>query len=152
MGLTLSDEVVESLSLAAPGNIREIEGMLNAILCQIQLKGPLLEEQIQELIKTTMRPKRTVSVKNVITKIAEFYGLDETSMYAKTRRREIVKPRQVIMYILREDFHLSYPAIGLVFGGRDHTTVIHACDKVRGDMAKSGELKIQLEEIRGMLK
>ncbi len=151
-GLTLSEEIVESLSLAVPGNIREIEGMLNTILCQIQLKGALPEEQIKDLIKASMRPKRTVSVKNVITKIAEFYGIDEASMYAKTRRREIVKPRQIIMYILREDFHLSYPAIGSVFGGRDHTTVIHACDKVRGDIGAGGDLKLQLEEIRGMLK
>jgi chromosomal replication initiator protein len=56
------------------------------------------------------------------------------------------------MYILREDFHLSYPAIGSVFGGRDHTTVIHACEKVRGDITADDELKTQLEEIRGMLK
>ncbi len=152
VGLTLSDAAIENLSLALPGNIREIEGMLNTILCQIQLKGALSEESIRDLIKTTLRPKRTVSVKHVIAKIAEFYGIDESSMYAKTRRREIVRPRQIIMYILREDFHLSYPAIGTVFGGRDHTTVIHACEKVRGDMAANSDLKIQLEELRGLLK
>ncbi len=152
IGLTLADPIIENLSLSVPGNIREIEGMLNTILCQIQLKGTLSEENIKDLIKTTLRPKRTVSVKHVIAKIAEFYGIDEASMYAKTRRREIVKPRQIIMYILREDFHLSYPAIGSVFGGRDHTTVIHACDKVRGDMEANSDLKVQLEEIRGMLK
>jgi len=152
MGVLLSDPVIEALSIAVPGNIREIEGMLNTILCQTQLKGPLTDDQVRELIKATARPKRTVSVKHVITRIAEFYNIDEGSMYAKTRRREIVKPRQIVMYILREDFHLSYPAIGTVFGGRDHTTVIHACDKVRGELEDDGELKVQLEEIRGMLK
>ncbi len=152
MNLELSDTTIEHLSLAVPGNIREIEGMLNTVLCQMQLKGSLSEDQIRDLIKTTMRPKRTVSVKHVIARIAEFYGIEEASMYAKTRRREIVKPRQIIMYILREDFHLSYPAIGTVFGGRDHTTVIHACEKVRGDIAADEDLKTQVEEIRGMLK
>ncbi len=152
MNLHFSDATIEGLSLAVPGNIREIEGMLNSILCQIQLKGDLSEDQIRDLIKTTARPKRTVSVKHVIAKIAEFYNIDEASMYAKTRRREIVRPRQIIMYILREDFHLSYPAIGSVFGGRDHTTVIHACEKVRGDMSADDELKTQVDEIRGMLK
>lgn len=152
MNMDLGDVTIEALSLAMPGNIREIEGMLNTILCQMQLKGSMTEEQIRDLIKTTMRPKRTVSVKHVIARIADFYGIDETSMYAKTRRREVVKPRQVVMFILREDFHLSYPAIGSVFGGRDHTTVIHACDKVRGEMAADDELKTQVEEIRGMLK
>lgn len=152
MNLMLSDSTIESLSLAVPGNIREIEGMLNTILCQMQLKGALSEDQIRDLIKNTTRPKRVVSVKHVITKIAEFYSIDESSMYAKTRRREIVKPRQIIMFILREDFHLSYPAIGSVFGGRDHTTVIHACEKVRGDMLKDEDLKVQIDEIRSMLK
>jgi chromosomal replication initiator protein len=150
--LNLSEGIIEHLSLSVPGNIREIEGMLNTVLCQIQLKGDLTDEQMKDLIRATMRPKRTVSVKHVIARIAEFYGIEEASMYAKTRRREVVKPRQIIMYILREDFHLSYPAIGTVFGGRDHTTVIHACEKVRGDMAADGDLKTQLDEIRGMLK
>lgn len=152
MNLTLSDSTIESLSLAVPGNIREIEGMLNTILCQIQLKGNLSEEAIREIIKATARPKRVVSVKHVISKIAEFYNIDEASMYAKTRRREVVRPRQIMMFILREDFHLSYPAIGSVFGGRDHTTVIHACEKVRGGLLNDEDLKVQIEDIRGMLK
>lgn len=152
MNLTLSDMTIESLSMAVPGNIREIEGMLNTILCQIQLKGNLSEDQIKDLIKSTARPKRVVSVKHVITRIAEFYNIEESNMYAKTRRREVVRPRQIMMYILREDFHLSYPAIGTVFGGRDHTTVIHACEKVRTEIDTDGELKTQIEEIRGMLK
>lgn len=150
--LALSDAIIEQLSLAVPGNIREIEGMLNTILCQQQLKGPLSDEGVKELIKTTARPKKNISVKHVIQRIAEFYSIDETNMYAKTRRREVVKPRQIIMYILREDFHMSYPAIGSVFGGRDHTTVIHACEKIKVDMSADEELKNQIDEIRGMLK
>ena len=126
--------------------------MLNTILCQMQLKGTLTEEQIKDLIKTTTRPKRVISVKHVITRIAEFYNIDEASMYAKTRRREIVKPRQIIMFILRQDFHLSYPAIGSGFGRRGRTTVIHACEKVRGDIEKDDEVRGQIEEIRSMLK
>lgn len=152
MSLTLSDEIVEHLSLAVPGNIREIEGMLNTILCQIQLKGDVSDEVIKDIIKSTTKPKRSVSVKNIIAKIADFYGVEESSMYAKTRRREVVKPRQIIMYILREDFNLSYPAIGTVFGGRDHTTVIHACEKIKGGLEEDEELKVQVGEIRSMLK
>lgn len=152
MRLTLSDMVIEQLSLAVPGNIRDIEGMLNTLLCQIQLRGNLNDSEIHDLIKTTARPKKSISVKHVIQKISEYYSIDEAAMYAKTRRREVVKPRQIVMYILREDFHMSYPAIGSVFGGRDHTTVIHACEKVRGDMGADELFKSQVEEIRGMLK
>ena len=152
VGLTLSDELIEHLSLAVPGNIREIEGMLNTILIQTQLKKDVTDEDIKEVIKSTTKPKRSVSVKNIIAKVAEFYGVEESSMYAKTRKREIVRPRQIIMYILREDFHLSYPAIGTVFGGRDHTTVIHACEKIRRDMSGSEDFKTEVGEVRGMLK
>ncbi len=152
LGLALSDQIIEHLSLAVPGNIREIEGMLNTVLIQVQLKGVVDDEVIKEIIKSSTKPKRSVSVKNIIAKIAEFYGVEEASMYAKTRKREIVRPRQIIMYILREDFHLSYPAIGSVFGGRDHTTVIHACEKIKNDLAADEDLKNQMGEIRGMLK
>ncbi len=152
MKLILSHEIIEALSLAVPGNIREIEGMLNSILCQAQLRGALTDDQIKDLIKNTARPKRIISVKHVIQRISEFYSIDESNMYAKTRRREVVKPRQIVMYILREDFHMSYPAIGAVFGGRDHTTVIHAYEKIKQDISDSSELKTQLDEIRGMLK
>ena len=152
MKLRLSQEVIDQLSLAVPGNIREIEGMLNTILCQQQLRGILTDMDVRDIIKTTARPKKSVSVKHVILNISEYYSIDESAMYAKTRRREVVKPRQIIMYILREDFHMSYPAIGSVFGGRDHTTVIHACEKVKGDMDADDVFKTQIEEIRGMLK
>ncbi len=152
LGLNLSDEIIEHLSLAAPVNIREIEGMLNTILIQTQLKNEVNDETIKEIIKTNSKPKRSVSVKNIIVKISEFYGVEEALMYAKTRKREIVRPRQIIMYILREDFHLSYPAIGSVFGGRDHTTVIHACEKVKNDLSQSEEFKTEVGEIRSMLK
>ena len=152
LGLRLSGDVIEALSVAVPGNIREIEGMLNTVLCQTQLKGPLSDQEIKDLVKSSARPKRAVLVKHVIGRIAEFYNIDEDSLYAKTRRREVVRPRQIVMYVLREDFHLSYPAIGTVFGGRDHTTVIHACEKVRGELQEDGELKLQLDEIRGILK
>ncbi len=152
MKLSLSNEIIEQLSLAVPGNIREIEGMINTILCQQQLRGTLSDNDVRDIIKTTARPKKSVSVKHVIQKISEYYSVDEAAMYAKTRRREVVKPRQIIMYILREDFHMSYPAIGSVFGGRDHTTVIHACEKIKGDMGADELFKNQIEEIRGMLK
>lgn len=152
IGLNLSDEIIEHLSLAITGNIREIEGMLNTILIQTQLNSELNDTAIKDVIKSTTKPKRSVSVKNIIGKVAEFYGVEEASMYAKTRKREIVRPRQIIMYILREDFHLSYPAIGSVFGGRDHTTVIHACEKIKTDLSGNEDFKNEIGEVRSMLK
>ena len=64
----------------------------------------------------------------------------------------MVRPRQLIMYILREDFRVSYPAIGQKLGGRDHTTVIHSCEKIKEDIKKSSELEEEISQIRTLLK
>ncbi len=86
-----------------------------------------------------------------MSKVAEFYGIDEESIYEKTRRREVVRPRQVIMYILREDFSVSYPTIGSKLGGRDHTTVIHSCEKVKREVHEDAELAKEIQDIRSLL-
>jgi chromosomal replication initiator protein len=72
-------------------------------------------------------------------------------IYEKTRRKEIVRARQVSMYILREDYNISFPLIGRKMGGRDHTTVIHSCDKVKEAIQTDTELAQEVEQIRAML-
>ena len=123
-------EIIEYLASVIEGNIRELEGVINTILCQTQLKNNELGlSEIKNLIKNNIKPKKMVPIKDVIKTIAEFYNIEEDILYKKTRKREVVKPRQIIMYILREDFNVSYPSIGDKLGGRDHTTVIHSCEK-----------------------
>ena len=70
----------------------------------------------------------------------------------KPRRKEVVRPRQVIMFLLREDFHISFPTIGEKMGGRDHTTVIHSCDKIKNDLTVDSTLGQEIHQIRLMLK
>jgi chromosomal replication initiator protein len=151
-GVTLSDEVVEHVATSVSGSIRELEGVINSLVCHAQVKGaaPDLAE-VRQSLRSFARPTKTVSVKHVVSKVAEFYGIDEESIYEKTRRREVVRPRQVIMYILREDFSVSYPTIGSKLGGRDHTTVIHSCEKVRREVIDDTELAKEISDIRGLL-
>lgn len=151
-GIQLSDEVVEYVATSVSGSIRELEGVLNSIVCHTQVKGvpPDLAE-VRQSLRSFSRPTKTVSVKYVVTKIADFYGIDEDSIYEKTRRREVVRPRQVIMYILREDFSVSYPTIGSKLGGRDHTTVIHSCEKVKREVETDPELAKEIQDIRSLL-
>ena len=73
-------------------------------------------------------------------------------MYEKTRRKEIVKARQVIMYILREDFNESYPSIGTKLGGKDHTTVIHSYEKIKSELDQDPMLTKEIEDIRILFK
>ena len=151
-GITLADEAVEYIATSVSGSIRELEGVINSIVCHTQVKGvpPDLAE-IRQSLRSFARPTKTVSVKHVVSKIAEFYGIEEESIYEKTRRREVVRPRQVIMYILREDFSVSYPTIGTKLGGRDHTTVIHSCEKVKREVAQDPELAKEIQDIRSLL-
>ena len=139
----LTKEVVDYLAYSVVGNIRELEGIINTIACQMQLKNHELSMiEVKNLVKNNMRPKKLVSTKEVIKTVAEFYNIEEHLIYDKTRKKEVIKPRQIIMYILREDFNISYPAIGEKLGGRDHTTVMHSCEKIKNDM-KLDELLIQ---------
>lgn len=119
---------------------------------QSQLKGRDLNiGEIKNLIKTSSKPKKTIAPRDVIKIIADFYQINEESIYEKTRRKEIIKPRQVAMYILREDFNISYPSIGQKLGGRDHTTVIHSCEKVKNDLKTDHSLLQELNQIRSII-
>lgn len=151
-GVMLSDEVSEYIATSVSGSIRELEGVLNSVVCHTQVKGvPPDIAEVRQSLRSFSRPSKTVSVKHVVSKIAEFYGIEEESIYEKTRRREVVRPRQVIMYILREDFSVSYPTIGNKLGGRDHTTVIHSCEKVKREVAEDAELAKEIQDIRTLL-
>lgn len=147
------EETIEYLANLPENNIRQLEGILNTIFCQVQLKQrPLSLPEVKTLIKDTEKPRKAVSVKEVIQTVAAFYHLNEEIIYEKTRRKEVVKPRQLIMYLLREDLRVSYPTIGAKLGGRDHTTVIHSCDKVKNDLKTNSELCSEVEQIRLLLK
>ena len=148
----LEESIADFVANAVEGSIRDLEGILNSIIIQTQLRGRGLSLlDIKSLIKDNARPKKSVSVKDVIRRVAEFYEVDEESIYEKTRRKEIVKPRQIIMYILREDFHVSYPSIGQKLGGRDHTTVIHSCEKIRNNLKEDAALVQELGQVRMLL-
>ena len=92
-----------------------------------------------------------MAVKDVVRIVSDFYNIKEDSIYEKTRHKEVIKPRQIIMYLLREDFNISYPSIGEKMGGRDHTTVIHSCEKVKNDIRKDQNLFDEIEQIRGLI-
>lgn len=151
-GVILSDEVVEYVATSLSGSIRELEGMVNNIICHTQVKGfaPDIAE-VRQSLRSFTRPQKNISVKNIVDRVAQYYGIDEESIYEKTRRREVVRPRQIIMYILREDFSISYPTIGTKLGGRDHTTVIHSCEKIKREVIVDSELAKEIQNIRTLL-
>ncbi len=151
--IELDREILEYVAGAVDGNIRELEGSLNIIVCQYRLKNrPLSLLEVKALLKNNMRPKKNMAIKDVVKIVSDHYKLEETSIYEKTRKKEIVRARQVVMYLLREDFNVSYPLIGQKLGGKDHTTVIHSCLKIKSDLKSDPQLLDELEQIRIMFK
>jgi len=151
--IELDKEIVEYIASSIEGNIRELEGSLNVIICQYRLKNrPLTLAEVKNLLKNNMKPKKNIAIKDVVKIVSEYFKLEEASVYEKTRKKEIVKARQVVMYLLREDFNVSYPLIGQKLGGKDHTTVIHSCLKIKNDLKNDPQLLQELEQIRIMFK
>jgi chromosomal replication initiator protein len=150
--MKLPEDIIDFLAQTIEGNIRELEGVLNSIVCQSQLKGKELTLlDVRNLIKNSAKPKKAISVKDIIKIVADFYNIDEESIYDKTRKKEVVRPRQLAMYILREDCNVSYPSIGQKLGGRDHTTVIHSCEKIKNELKVDHLLSQQLNQIRALM-
>lgn len=152
MNLVLANEILDFLAENIDGNIRELEGILKSIICQSQLKERKLNlNEVKSLIKGNSKPKKMVSIDELVKLVADFYNIDPEAISDKTRKKEVVRPRQVTMYLLREDFSSTYPTIGEKLGGRDHTTVIHSCEKVKNDLKEDNLLAQQIEQIRSML-
>ncbi|MDQ2933287.1 MAG: chromosomal replication initiator protein DnaA [bacterium] len=150
--ITLNEEIIDYIAGSIEDNIREIEGIINVIACQSQLKNRELSlNEIKGILKNNVKPKKMMSVKDVVKVVSEFYNIDEESIYDKTRRKEVVRPRQVVMYILREDFGISFPSIGEKMGGRDHTTIIHSYEKVKEEMKTDALLSQEITQVRTML-
>lgn len=151
-GFSVPHETLDLLAGSISGNIRELEGALNAITCQMKLKSrDLSTQEVKGLIKNSAKPKKMMTVDEVVKAVSSFYSIESDSIYEKTRRKDIIRPRQIIMYILRKDFNISYPAIGQKIGNRDHTTVIHSCEKIEKETKDNPTLEQELNQIRSIL-
>jgi chromosomal replication initiator protein len=126
----------ESLAFIAKNiqkNVRELEGALNRVIayCELHNKQGTLEytTKVLEGIMDQSQHK-TISVKQIIDSVSSYYDVQSDDLCGKCRKKEIVRPRQVAMYLLRKENNMSFPSIGEYFGGRDHTTAMHACEKI----------------------
>lgn len=152
LNISLSQEIIDYLAQTINGNIRDLEGAVNTLLCHTQLKDKEISiMDVKNYIKNNIKPKKNVAVKDIVKIVSDFYNIKEDSIYEKTRHKEVIRPRQIVMYILREDFNISYPLIGQKLGGRDHTTVIHSCEKVKNDIKEDQTLVEEISHIRNLL-
>jgi len=139
-GINLPDNILEYIATHIQKNIRELEGALNRVIAYQKLNNTLPNlETVKTLLKNIIRaPSKAITLKDVIRVVAHFYDLKEKDLLSPSRKKEIVKPRQIAMYLCREELNYSFPSIGRKFGGKDHTTVIHAYEKITKEI-KSNE-------------
>ncbi|HHY83281.1 MAG TPA: chromosomal replication initiator protein DnaA [Clostridiales bacterium] len=148
--LEVDDEVLAFIAKRIESNIRELEGALTRIMAYSSLTNSTLdvdvaEEALKDIISN--HKPRKITPELIQKVIADYYQLKVEDLKSKKRNRPIAYPRQVAMYLCRELTDLSLPKIGEIFGGRDHTTVIHACDKITSDLDSDLQVKRTINEL-----
>lgn len=148
--IQVPDDVCEYVVAHIQRNIRELEGALNRLSAfyRFNNKSPTLQEARSLLRNVIQNPNKAVNPKKIIQLVAEFYDMKEKDIVALSRKKEIVRSRQIAMYLLREELKSSYPLIGKLFGGKDHTTAIYACEKIGKELQESEILLDELNLIK----
>ena len=147
-------EILNYIAETVQSNIRELEGALNRLMvyCQLNNTRPTLD-QVKSILVNVITPpkKRGASAKKVIEVVSDFYNVTPEDLLKQSRKKEYVYPRQIAMFIIRRELETSLPSIGELFGGRDHTTVIHAVDKIERIIKEKSGLKQEIELIKDRL-
>ena len=149
-GVSFSEEILDYIASNIQRNIRELEGALNRVVAyqKINNQNPTLEITKSLLRSLFLSPNKVANPRKIIQTVAEFYDLKEREILSNSRKKEIVKPRQVAMFLLREVLKGSYPFIGRKFGGKDHTTAIHSCEKIQKELENDEGLSNEVELIK----
>ena len=147
--IDLPEEVLEYIAANVKKNIRELEGALNKLLVYNKINQTLDIETVKKLLKGfVFSPFDVANCKKIIETVARFYNLEEKNLFDPTRRKEIVKPRQIAMFLLRKELKYSFPAIARKFGGKDHTTAIYAYKKILQENEENNKLTEELNLIK----
>lgn len=152
----LNREIMSYIASAVSSNIRELEGALNKIIAYHQFKNltPTIEtvrEMITSLANSSETAKKNLTPKQLLETVANYYDISIADVLGKCREKRLAFPRQIIMYLMREELRSSYPTIGKTIGGRDHTTAIHAYTKISKDLGENEKLKHDIDLIKQRL-
>ncbi|MGA3249285.1 MAG: chromosomal replication initiator protein DnaA [Paraburkholderia sp.] len=153
-GVSLNEDVAFFVAKHLRSNVRELEGALRKILAYSKFHGreisiELTKEALKDLLTVQ---NRQISVENIQKTVADFYSIKVADMYSKKRPANIARPRQIAMYLAKELTQKSLPEIGELFGGRDHTTVLHAVRKIAAERSTDAQLNHELHVLEQTLK
>jgi chromosomal replication initiator protein len=153
--LDISGEVIRFIAKNIASNIRDLEGALNKVtafsrLTHTQIDLDKAEEALKDLISGAQKPEITVA--HIQTIVTDYYGLSMSDMVSKKRTQNIAYPRQIAMYLSRKLLDISLPDVGKQFGGRDHSTVIHGCEKISDALESDVNLQHVINELERRIK
>jgi len=152
-GLILERQILIMIASKVHSNIRELEGVLNKIIAFSQLKNIPITPQLCEQVLQSLNPvfkTKSLTSSNIINTVAQYFNLTPEEILGKNREQKLVIPRQIIMYLMREDLNNSFPSIGKELK-RDHTTVIHAYTKISEEIESNPQLQQDLNILRQRL-
>lgn len=148
---SLDKRILQFIASNIVSNVRELEGVLNKIIAYHQLRNsPPSFETIKNIV-CSLAPAKTrknINSNHLIKAICDFYNLENDEIMSKTREQRVAMPRQILMYLMRKEIKNSYPSIGKELGGRDHTTVMHACSKIEKELENNIQLKQEIENLK----
>ncbi|HKL17158.1 MAG TPA: chromosomal replication initiator protein DnaA [Patescibacteria group bacterium] len=153
-GFKLSDNIIQYLASHIQSNVRELEGALNKLIAYCDFHKTEMSLDVAKNILSGLKTNKNKSLirpKLLIKTVANFYGIPLEKMLGSSRKREVVVPRQVAMYLMREEIDSSFPAIGERIGERDHTTAMHAHKKITKEIKKEGRIKQEVDLIKQRL-
>lgn len=151
----IDPEIMNYIAMNVQNNIRELEGALNKVIAfhELNKEQPTIES-VQRLLSSFTKdaPRRgSLTAGDVIEQVVSHFDISVEDLKGSSRKKELVVPRQIAMYLMREEMNASYPTIGQEFGGRDHTTAMHACTKIKKLIEKDDKIKHQVESVRDEL-
>lgn len=150
----LDPEILQYMAENIHENIRELEGALNRIIAQHQLQDiPPTLESVRKMLAgmKVSGTKKALTPKQLLDTVSEFYGIQLADLLGASRKKALVVPRQIVMYLLREEMRKSFPQIGEELGGRDHTTAMHAYDKMTKLVEQDEQIKQEINTIKQQL-
>jgi len=153
-GIALSEEALRFLASHIQSNVRELEGALNKMLahCELHNIEPTMDVAREVVASITLSQRRgTVSARELLKIVSEYFDISLDDLTGQSRRKELVVPRQITMFLMREDLDASYPTIGNELGGRDHTTAMHAYAKIKRDFDSDERVRQDIGSIRQRL-
>jgi len=149
----LADDIIYVIAERIKSNVRELEGALNKIIARVQLLNTqITAELVDKLIEGgQIHSQRIVNIDTVLNIVAEHFHIKKEDLLSKSRKKDIAVPRQIAMYLIREELKLTFPNIGDAFGGKDHSTVMHSWNKIKKDLVSNYTLEQDITIIKNKL-